>query len=84
MFNSGMPLFSRKLIVLIGLILSCSVTTGCATRVLMSSDRYEKPDRETNQWRSIDQQSRQWHLQQNIEQTYLTAVENDAHAEHSI
>ncbi|MEC9314135.1 MAG: hypothetical protein VYB22_04555 [Pseudomonadota bacterium] len=50
----------------------------------MSSDRYEKPDSETNQWRSIDQQSRQWHPQQNIEQTYLTALENDAHAEHSI
>lgn len=84
MFNSSMPLFSRRFIVFVGLILSLSLMTGCATRVLMSSDRYEKPDSETNQWRSIDQQYRQWSPQQNLEQTYLTALESDAHAEHSI
>ncbi len=76
MFSSSMPLFSRRLLVLIGLILSCSLTTGCATRVLMSSDRYEKPEEKTSQWRSSDKEVHHWHPHQNLEQHYLTALGN--------
>jgi len=45
------------------LTLTCilAFTSGCATRALMSSDRYEKPKPETQQYRSSDEISQSWH-----------------------
>ncbi|WP_438970285.1 hypothetical protein [Methylophaga sp.] len=34
--------------------------SGCATRALMSSDRYEKPEPETQQFRSNEDLSQLW------------------------
>lgn len=44
------------------LALACIVamTSGCATRALISSDRYEKPEPETQQYRSSDTISQSW------------------------
>ncbi len=74
MFSSTMPLLSRSSAALIGLVLLCSLTSGCATRMLMSSDRYEKPDNKTMEFRSSDEISRSWYPDQNLEQAYLAAL----------
>ncbi|EEF81005.1 hypothetical protein MDMS009_417 [Methylophaga thiooxydans DMS010] len=37
-----------------------ALTSGCATRALMSSDRYEKPKPETQQYRSSEKMSLSW------------------------
>lgn len=85
MFSSRTLFLPRRLLVLTGLLaLSFSLTTGCATRMLMSSDRYEKPDTETRQWRSGDELTRHGHSHQNLEQRYLTALKNSSKAGHSI
>ncbi len=44
------------------LALAClmALTSGCATRALMSSDRYEKPKPETQQYRSSEKMSQSW------------------------
>ena len=74
MFRPTMQRFSHRLLPFIALALLSSLTSGCATRVLMSSDRYEKPKTDTPQFRSLDAISRSWQQDSHLEQAYLSAA----------
>ena len=50
MLSARTRLFPSRLFTVLGLILLISTSTGCATRALMSSDRYEKPEQEPQQF----------------------------------
>lgn len=84
MFTPPMQHLSHRLLPLIGLILLASLTSGCATRVLMSSDRYEKPEEETTQFRSSDEISQRWYPDSNLKRAYLTAVNDSSNGKHPI
>lgn len=71
-------LFFSRLAALLGLALIISISSGCATRALMSSDRYEKPEPETHQFRSSDDISRSWQPDGlMLAQVYLAAVDTE-------
>lgn len=63
-----------KLSSIFGLILITTLSTGCATRVLMSSDRYEKPEADKPQFQSSHQVSNDSRSDFRIENTYLAAL----------
>ncbi len=71
-------LFYFRLLPLLGLALFITTSSGCATRALMSSDRYEKPDPETEQFRSSGVISRSWHPGGLIfERAYLASLKQE-------
>lgn len=78
MLGTRIRFFSSRLLGLIGLSLFVMMSSGCATRALMSSDRYEKPEPETQQFRSSDEISKSWQPGSSLEQRYLAAIENQA------
>lgn len=53
-------------------------SSGCATRALMSSDRYEKPAPETQQFRSSEDISKSWQPDSlNLERAYQLAMHQE-------
>lgn len=58
--NSSPPFIPLRFSAIICSVLLLLNLSGCATRALMSSDRYEKPEPETQQFRSGDDISRSW------------------------
>ena len=63
---------SLRMVGLLSLALFSFTVTGCATRVLMTSDRYEKPASETQQLRRSDDISASWQPGTiTLEQAYL-------------
>lgn len=84
MFRPTMQHLSHRLLPFFSLILLSCLISGCATRVLMSSDRYEKPKTETPEFRSSDEISRSWHPDSQLEQAYLAAISSDLSAKDPI
>lgn len=76
MLSARTRLFFSRLCVALGLALFISTSIGCATRALMSSDRYEKPEPETRQFRSSDEISRWQPGGLTLEQRYLAAIKS--------
>lgn len=62
-----------RLLPVFSLILLTSLTSGCATRALMSSDRYDKPEQQFHS-SEIDIQA--------LEQAYQLALQEQASATH--
>lgn len=84
MFRLTVQRLSHRLVPLIGLILLSTFTSGCATRVLMSSDRYEKPETEAPEFRSSDEISQRWYPDSNLKRAYLAAVNDSSNVKHPI
>jgi hypothetical protein len=61
---------ASRLLSAFGLILMMSLTSGCATRALMSSDRYEKTEPSKQQFHSSEIQA------QDLEQAYHLALQH--------
>lgn len=68
MHLSSITTFSR-LLPIFGLILLMSLTSGCATRALMSSDRYDNAEPSHQQFHASDMQI------QELERTYQLALQ---------
>lgn len=78
MGGARIRLFSAKLLALTGLVCFTLTTSGCATRALMSSDRYEKPEPETQQFRSSDDLSSSMEIDEiRLHQHYIVAIERE-------
>jgi len=60
MVNNSIKLTNSKLLSCLFLVWVIASSSGCATRALMSSDRYEKPKPETQQFRSSHIISQSW------------------------
>lgn len=75
MFRTPACSFSSRLFSFACLTFIVATSSGCATRALMSSDRYEKPKPESQQFRSSEDISHSWQPDSlMLEQTYLAAV----------
>lgn len=85
MLSARTRLFPSRLFAVLGLILLISTSTGCATRALMSSDRYEKPEQEPQQFRSSDEISGSWQPGSlTLEQRYLATIKSGKDSNQSI
>lgn len=60
---------ASRLLPIFGIILLMSLTSGCATRALMSSERYEKAEPSQQQLHSSNMQP------QDLEQAYQLALQ---------
>lgn len=78
MFRQTGRLYGSKVLGFLSLAIMITTSSGCATRALMSSDRYEKPKTDTQQFRTTDEISQSWQPGMiQIEQTFHTVMAHD-------
>ncbi len=80
MFRQTGRLYGSKVLGFLTLAIILITSSGCATRALMSSDRYEKPKPESQQYRATQQISQPWQPDMiQIEHAFYTAMaDNDS------